>query len=291
MKPNCIRRIETLLLRGRVFLWFAAVGCGAQSWAQFTPTHPSDGEQLNYVVTYEWGPIYLEVGDVSFTTSAIGYEGNRLWSFEGWGASRKHWNWFYEVNSIYASVADSTLRPLQFHRHGKEGSHLYDRRYVFQEGHTISCYSADDELTSRTWSAQVEAWDVMTAVHRCRHLPWGSYDPGDTLSIELVLDGAIHKTHLEFIGTSEWADPTLNKPVPCWEFSPTLIDGTVFKAGDHMRVVMTADARRLPIFIETELVVGRARIYLQDVQLLQPLELRKFRKGTAQKRDDAWFKS
>lgn len=287
MKANCTQRIETLLLGGRVFLWFIACGTASSGWAQTTPSAPIDGEQLNYTVTYEWGPLYLEVGDVSFTTASMGYAGNQLWSFEGWGASRRHWNWFYEVNSLYTSIADSTLVPLQFHRRGKEGSHRYDRRYVFRNDSSIACFSSDAELTNRIIQPQALAWDVMTAVHRCRHLPWETYEPGDTLGIDLVLDGAIHQTHLEFVGSNTWNDPTLNQEVPCWEFAPTLIEGTVFKAGDQMRVIVTADSRRLPVFVETELVVGSARIYLHEANILDAAALRAFRAGTAKERDDA----
>jgi hypothetical protein len=287
MKPNRPSRIETLLLRGRVFLWCIAGGAASSAWAQPAPSQPINGEQLNYTVTYEWGPLYLEVGDVSFTTASMGYAGNQLWSFEGWGASRKHWNWFYEVNSIYTSIADSALIPLQFRRHGKEGSHRYDRRYVFQNDSSIACFSSDAELTNLVIHPRALAWDVMTAVHRCRHLPWEEYEPGDTTGINLVLDGVIHPTHLEFVGPTKWTDPTLNQEVPCWEFAPTLIEGTVFKAGDQMRVIVTADSRRLPVFVETELVVGSARIYLHEARILDAVALRTFREETEQKRDNA----
>jgi hypothetical protein len=129
--------------------------------------------------------------------------------------------------------------------------------------------------------------DVMTAVHHCRHLPWQDYELGDTVALNLVLDGEVHSTRLDFKGTVQHEDPTTQRLVECWEFSPTLIDGTVFKAGDQMRVIVTADARRLPVFVETELVVGRARIYLSQATVLGPHELNAFRKRTALDRDAA----
>ena len=52
-----------------------------------------------------------------------------------------------------------------------------------------------------------------------------------------------------------------------------------------MRVIVTADERRLPVFVETELVVGRARIYLSQATVLEPQELTAFRKRTAIDRD------
>jgi hypothetical protein len=54
-----------------------------------------------------------------------------------------------------------------------------------------------------------------------------------------------------------------------------------------MRVIVTADARRLPVFVETELVVGRARIYLSQATVLDTQALTAFRQRTALDRDAA----
>lgn len=282
---------QKTLPRCRVFL--LPLGCWLWSFtsAQSFSTQPTDGERLDYVVTYEWGPFYLEVGDVSFTTTSMAYSETQLWSFEGWGASRKHWNWFYPVNSIYASVANASLTPLNFQRKGREGGHSYDRWYFLEKSLEIKWISADAGLDSGSISHDFDTpvHDVMTAVHHCRHLPWEDYQPGDTVGLNLILDGAIHHTRIDFKGRTRHEDPTTKTETECWEFSPTLIDGTVFKAGDQMRVVVTADERRLPIFVETELVVGRARIYLTGVDILEAVKMGIFR-HTAKSKRDAFFK-
>ena len=194
---------KTLLL-SRVFLLLSTAGVVAHVAAQPFATKPTDGERLDYTVTYEWGPFYLEVGDVSFTTASMAYSGNQLWSFEGWGASRKHWNWFYPVNSIYASVADAQLSPINFQRRGQEGSHTYDRWYFLKNPQEVRWISADPELKSGALANELEAplHDVMTAVHHCRHLPWEDYHPGDTVALNLILDGEVHSTRLDFRGPS-----------------------------------------------------------------------------------------
>ena len=100
--------------------------------------------------------------------------------------------------------------------------------------------------------------------------------------MNLILDGELHSTRLDFKGTIRHEDPRTKTETTCWEFSPTLIDGTVFKAGDQMRVRVTEDDRRLPIFVETELVVGHARIYLT---VLEADELSAFRAASKRQRD------
>ncbi|MAI22627.1 MAG: hypothetical protein CL828_01090 [Crocinitomicaceae bacterium] len=275
------------LPQSRVFFWLLTCWLWPLTHAQTFSTEPTNGERLDYTVAYEWGPFYLEVGDVSFTTASMAYSGNQLWSFEGWGASRNHWNWFYPVNSIYSSVAYANFRPINFQRYGREGSHRYDRWYFLKNPMEITWISSDPELESGSVLRDVDSplHDVMTAVHYCRHLPWENYQPGDTVALNLILDGKIHSTRLDFKGSIRHKDPTTKTEILCWEFSPTLIDGTVFKVGDQMRVIVTADERRLPIFVETELVVGKARIYLSRIRKLASLELSKFRQDAKRRRD------
>ena len=92
--------------------------------------------------------------------------------------------------------------------------------------------------------------------------------------MELLLDGAVHSTTLEFEGEVQYLASNWPDSVACWEFHPTLIDGTVFKPGDEMKVLMTADERRLPVFIETELIIGAAKIHLTDHQIHGKVSLR-----------------
>ena len=82
---------------------------GAQSNAG-----PTTGEALHYAVTYEWGPIYLEVGEVIFSALQDSIAGSsEEWDFQGWGTSMPNWDWFYPVNSLYASTTDG-----DFHTQG-----------------------------------------------------------------------------------------------------------------------------------------------------------------------------
>jgi len=275
------------LLNGGVFLWWV-LGFSVNAQSPLEPSSaPRDGERLDFLVTYEWGPFYLAVGDASFTTVQLHYGDVRLWSFEGWGASKKHWNWFYPVQSIYASLANDDFIPLHFQRKGREGSHRYDRWYDFGSSSQISWTSQDAELPSGSapLPSGSNVFDLMTAVHWCRHLPWDSLTPGKTVSMRLILDGDIHPTSVKFEGLTNWTDPETLQVHRCWAFQPTLIDGTVFKEGDHMRVLVSADERRIPLYIETELVIGSAKIYLTRHQMLETGAMKSFRDSTERQRN------
>jgi hypothetical protein len=272
----------------RAFFFFALVHgivlCSKSSALAQSSIAPFSGEALHYEVTYEWGPIYLEVGEVIFSASDGNksnlrpsntieeeeeeeeQEGNQhVWDFEGWGTSKPNWDWFYPVNSTYSSQTDASFLPEKFSRVGREGRHRYNRSYAREQENcmTISCLDGELDASSIcTPDSSSEFRDVLSAIHWCRQLPWASYTRGDVIAMGLLLDGEVHRTTLEFIGNVKHHSEFWPDSIACWEFHPTLIDGTVFKPGDEMKVLMTADERRLPIYIETELIVGAAKIHL-----------------------------
>jgi hypothetical protein len=45
-------------------------------------------------------------------------------------------------------------------------------------------------------------------------------------------------------------------------FKPKLIEGTLFKGGEEMTVFVTDDKYKIPVYIETPIVVGKVKVYL-----------------------------
>ncbi|MDG2210260.1 MAG: DUF3108 domain-containing protein [Flavobacteriales bacterium] len=225
---------------------------------------PQAGEVLEYEITYEWGLIYLRAGDVTFTVKdTCLLDGSKGWHFQGNGQSKPWWDWFYHVNSTYTSIATETLSPLFFSRVGIEGSHEYDRNYSADAQGFFLQFGANDE---RQESVMIEddgmARDVMSAVHWCRQLDWNHVQVSSVIPMKFILDGAVHASHVRFLGKRLWEHPKTQEVHRCIVFKPLLVEGTVFKAGEDMTIYVSDDERRLPLFIETQLAVGSARIYL-----------------------------
>jgi hypothetical protein len=84
--------------------------------------------------------------------------------------------------------------------------------------------------------------------------------------MEFILDGEVHASHVRFLGKRLWEHPKTQEVHPCIVFKPLLVEGTVFKEGEDMTIYVSDDERRLPLFIETQLAVGSARIYLVNHQ-------------------------
>jgi hypothetical protein len=78
----------------------------------------------------------------------------------------------------------------------------------------------------------------------------------------MVIDGAIYNLYIRFLGTEIYDHSEIGK-VECYVFSPLLVDGTIFKGGENMKVWVTKDENVIPIYIQSEIRVGSIRAELK----------------------------
>ncbi|MGB3949358.1 MAG: DUF3108 domain-containing protein, partial [Bacteroidia bacterium] len=92
------------------------------------------GEELNYVVNYNWGAIWMTTAEVTFSTKLEELNGKKVFHFEGIGGTYPKYDWFYKVRDKYESYADTlNLKPLRFKRDVYEGGSSYKEDYVFNQ--------------------------------------------------------------------------------------------------------------------------------------------------------------
>jgi hypothetical protein len=226
------------------------------------------GEVLRYELNYNWGFIWAKAGWVEFSVSDTIWEGQRHLRFRGHGSSFKNWDWFYKVRSAYTSVTDYQLRPKYFSRKGTEGSQQYNEDYYRTDNTVkIETRDKDNNLKKKELNVSACAFDVISAIYHCRTIAFKSYRPETVIPLELYLDGEIHQSPLRYKGIEMWKHPETKEMHRCIVFKPTLLEGTVFKKGENMTVYVSDDFWKVPIYIETELKVGKAKIYLTEKKL------------------------
>ena len=226
------------------------------------------GEVLEYELVYNWGLIWARAGAVRFSVKDTIINGASLWNLKGYGTSAKHWDWFYKVRANYESIAHTDLSPWLFERTGQEGSNLYNRDYKMK-GEKCQFSFLDDEgvVRYKTFSIPACSFDVMTAIYYCRSIPFDNFEIDEAFPLNLILDGTIHESYVRYKGKEIWVDPNTGKKYDCIKFKPLLIDGTVFSEGESMTVWVTDDINRIPVYVETDLVVGKAKVFLTKYEL------------------------
>lgn len=261
----------------RVAFFCLVFGWPTLNFAQEATSQPGayqDGESISFTLAYQWGLLWMPAGEVTFSVQDTVFNDTHTGHiFTGYGQSLKAWDWFYKVRSTYRSVCDSTALPLTFERFGREGSNQYNRSYTIHNPDSARIFKQESD-SLESWRMDLNGRpcrDVISAIYYFRTIDYSSMAVGDSIPLKLVLDGEVFETHVLYSGETLWKDKRTGKKYMCHLIEPHLIPGTVFKPGNGMRVYISTDKRQLPLYVETDLLVGKAKVHLSDVQGLVPL--------------------
>lgn len=238
----------------------------------------TSGEELNYKVVYNWGPIWLESAEASFKVKAAEHNGKGSYLLSGTGSTYPKYDWFYKVRDVFETYLDSTtLRPMKFQATIQEGSKKDKHIYIFndarQKAYTVISYGSK-KVKVDTVKLPDCSIDVLTAIYYARSIDYSRCKKNDTVGISLLVDGKIYRVYVRFLGREKFKSKELGT-YRCIKFSPLLIEGTIFKKGEHMTVWVSDDKNKLPVYIETEIVVGSIKVRLMSFKgLRNPQEAR-----------------
>ena len=230
------------------------------------------GERFNYKIFYNWGALWMEAGEASFSVFLNNMNGRSVYHFVGLGATYPKYDWFYKVRDKYESYADtSTLKPIRFIRDAREGgSYLHDDYIFNQKKNKVYTSSKRNRKPSKLDSISITSCtnDVMTAIFYARCLDFSKYKPKDTIPITFVLDGEVFPSYIRYLG-KETIKSDLLGTVRCIKFSPKLIEGTIFKGGEGMVVWVTDDENKMPVYVETPIIIGNIIVKLYKYEGLK----------------------
>ncbi|MEW6469429.1 MAG: DUF3108 domain-containing protein [Bacteroidota bacterium] len=222
------------------------------------------GETITYKIYYNWGMIWMAAGEVTFKAELGEFKGKPAWHFSGTGGTYEKYDWFYKVRDKFESYADTaSLKPFRFVRDQNEGStSIYEEcLFSFKKKKAYSVIRKDKKTKLDSVSITDCTIDVMTAIYYARCLDFSSYKVKDTIPMSLYLENQVYPIYIRYMG-KEVHDLEGFGKFNCIKFRPKLIEGTIFKGGEDMTVWVTDDKNRLPLYVETPIVVGKIKVYL-----------------------------
>lgn len=224
-----------------------------------------EGEQLYYVIDYNFGIMKMNAGEARTNILVKKINGNSFYHFSTLGTNFPQYNWFFKVHDKYESFADTAeLKPLRFVREVNEGSYYAYDDYIFNHKNT-KVYTTEKRLNKDTnydtlrISSCVK--DVVTAVFYVRCIDFANYKMNDTIPLTFVLDGLVYPSYIRYMGI-EVIKTDLFGYIRCIKLKPKLIEGTIFKGGEGMTIWITDDKNKLPVYLETPIIIGDVKIKL-----------------------------
>ena len=213
----------------------------------------TDNEIVNFVVYYNLSAVWVAAGQASFVTNVERLDGKPVFHITGAGKTYKSYDWIYSVNDKYETFIDTvSMLPMKFTRSVKENKTVFNEYVRFAHAQR----KAFANNTSYSVPACVQ--DVLSAVYYARNIDYSRYRVGDKIPFQLYLDKEVHHLYIRYLGKHQIT--TRYGTFNTIKIKPLLVKGTVFKGGEDMEVYVSDDENRLPVRINSPILVGSVKV-------------------------------
>lgn len=211
------------------------------------------GEVLKFRIHYgimDAGEATLEVKS-DFTNLG----GRDCYHFIGTGKSVGAFDWFFKVRDRYESIVDKdAIIPWLFIRRVNEGGYLINQNVSFN--HFVDSAKSEKATISIPENTQ----DLVSSFYYARTIDFTNAKEGDIFEITGYLDDKVIPLNLKFLGR-EIIECKVGK-FRCMKMRPMLQQGRVFKDQEDMTIWISDDQNKIPIRVQTDILVGSIKMDL-----------------------------
>jgi hypothetical protein len=230
------------------------------------------GEIVDYRVHY--GAMSAGVAHLEVKPQLVNVNGRPCFHMVGVGVSSKAFSLFFKVNDRYETFVDAeTLIPHKFKRRIEEGSFKHYIEVEFdQTKHTASERSTTvPGPVIHDVPAYVQ--DVMSAFYFARTQDYSNAKPGDITHMENFIDHKVHDLDVQFIGREVIEVGGIKYRTV--KLKPLVKEGGIFTHEGEMFLWVSDDENRIPIRVESGLVIGSVQVdYVKATNLKHPMTSR-----------------
>lgn len=231
-----------------------------------------DGEFLSYEVSYNWGPIWVDAGLVTFSIDQDKYAGKPAWHLKSSGKTYKSYDFFFKVTDYYDAWVDpDSFHPYEFRRSVSEGGYrlLNTLRYD-RTGQTVysSTKTNNNPVRFDTLKPGACVHNPLSAVYFARTLDISSLKRDARIPVTVLIDDSTYSIYIRYLG-KEVVKNRDGQQYRCVKFSAKMVEGTIFRGDEDVMVWVTDDENRIPVYIEAKILVGSVKAYLKEMRGLR----------------------
>jgi len=220
------------------------------------------GEEVDYTVYYAVAGIYIDAGIATFTNVLEKINGRPVYHIAGVGKTNPSYDWVYKVRDKYETYIDTgSLQPLKFIRNVDEGGHKKYENITFNRNANTAV------TTEGVFKVPDCIQDVLSAVYYARNLDFSKYKVNDKIPFSMFLDNEVFNMYIRYLGKENVK--TKYGKFKAIKFKPLLLKGTIFEGGEKMTVWVSDDANRVPVRIESPIVVGKVKVDMMSSKNLR----------------------
>lgn len=206
----------------------------------------------------------VPAGDVSFEIrpQTVVLDGQECLHVVGQAYTRGVFNLFYKVENVYETfISKEALAPVRFSRNIREGRYRREDNVVFDH----RSGRATSERDTITIDPYIQ--DVLSIFYYFRTFDMDTLSPGEYFMVDFYLRDSVYVSRVMFEGREQVTTSlgTFNT----LRFFPEMQKGTTFEQRYPMTLWLSDDRNRIPIRLESGMVVGSARFDLESFRGLR----------------------
>ncbi|HKG67924.1 MAG TPA: DUF3108 domain-containing protein [Segetibacter sp.] len=220
------------------------------------------GENLSLIVFYNALGLYINAGTANITVNSERLFNKPVFHIVGTGSTNSKYDWIFKVRDRYETYIDTaTLKPYKFIRNVNEGGYRKYENITFNQ-------TANTAITTQgVFKVPNCINDVVGAVYYARNIDFDKYKPGDRIPFFMFLDNEVYNMYIRYEGKQ--TVKTRYGKFRAIKFKPLLLKGTIFEGGEKMTVYVSDDANKIPLRIESPLLVGSVKVDMMSYDNLR----------------------
>jgi len=231
------------------------------------------GEKLSYQLYFNLGFVWLQAGACDFKARSTTWSDQPAYQLMIQGKTQKSFDSFYKVRDTLVSYVDKeTLVPFKAYKFTHEDTWNGIDDFTFRK--VDNGWRITTKLQrKKKWKEPVEAWtskcgfDIVTNIYKIRCLSDDDlFVKGRRMEIPVRLDDNEYNIYLTYLGKERiklYGGGYYNAHA----FSLTLIEGTLFKRSDILKMWLSDDGNRIPLLIESPIKLGYVKAVFRDAQM------------------------
>ena len=214
------------------------------------------GEVLEYDASY--GMFNAAKATLEIQPQSVTLNSRSTMHVVGKAKSLGTFNWFFKVEDRYETYIDEeAVLPWKFVRHVREGGYKLDRGITFDQFNSKAVVIQKD---TGTYKLEPNTQDMLSAFYYVRTLDLQNAKIGQTYVVNTFFDKEMYPMKIKYLGKEE-IETDLGE-FNCLKFRPIVEKGRVFKEEEDMTLWISDDANKVPIRLETDLLIGSIKLDL-----------------------------
>jgi hypothetical protein len=229
------------------------------------------GESIKFMVYYNsrlTGNVRAGEASLEVQPTTMFVSGRPTMHVVGLVNSRGLFNFFFRVENRYDTYIDNAaIAPLRFSRNIREGNYSRDEAVTFDHIRGVAVSNrATTEIIPYTQ-------DLISSFYYARTLDVSGARPGDAFSVNFFFGDTVYVSRIVYEGREQIT--TRLGTFNTLKFKPEVLEGQVFSQPYPMTMWVSDDRNKVPVLIESGLVVGNIRMELSEFSGLRyPLRSR-----------------